>query len=140
MLETVVENVRVHMETPFRSLPAAKAVSAHDERNFRKHAGQKRRLIADFLRLRAAACSGRHDEQVLLAAAAVPSRENAGFPPPAQQDVGDAGNQGRLPGSTHGEIANTHHWPRQAPGFEPAMFVARLAQGDAEPESDRKWQ
>ena len=65
MLEAVVENVRVHLEALFRSLPAAKAVGAHDERNFRKHAGQKRRLIADFLRVRAAACSGRHDDHLL---------------------------------------------------------------------------
>ena len=52
MLEAVVENVRVHLKALFRSLPAAKAVGAYDEGNFRKRARQKRRLVADFLRVR----------------------------------------------------------------------------------------
>ena len=47
------------------SLPAAKAVGAEDDGNLRKHAGQKRRLVADFLRLWPAARAGWNDDHRL---------------------------------------------------------------------------
>jgi len=140
MLEAVVENVRVHLETLFRSLPAAKTVGADDERNSRKHTGQNRRLIANLTRVRVAACAGLDNDHFCLAAAAVPSRENAGFPSLAQQDVGDACHQGCLPGSTHDEVSHTYHGPCQAADLEPAAFVASVAQCNAEAESRRKWE
>ena len=113
-------------------LPAAKAVSAYDEGNFRKHAGQKRRLVADFLCRGGAGCPGSYDDHLSVAATAVPSSEDTGFPVPAQQDLGDARHERRLAGSSYGEIANAYHWPRQALGFKPALSIAGLAQRDAQ--------
>jgi hypothetical protein len=101
VLETVIENVHIHIEAFFRCTPGVITTSGYDDGNLRKPASEPRWLIADFPRVRRAFARRVDGNQIGTSSAAIPAGQNVRFPSAFEKPLGNPGHQRGLACASH---------------------------------------